>query len=1110
MSALKENIKKEENDKPMSEISGPLTSKPAFSSEGSVLEASMQCPHENMTPNSDQADLLKHVSFIDSKCADGPAKAAYVNGSASPSISQEMLLDISKNVTGLLPKSMHTQNSTNKPIIQLEDCETLRKDGEMALRQMVTAEDVENRGIWGFDVDSPENSLDSYDDGDDLEWTPQKEFMKLLLEDQDCSETEAKIPAASSRRKCKLDKVMMVSPTENSKNYHLGEASQKEADPETKQSKMHSSRSNKSQYSNGTAVAFKHLLQKPAKIVKNSQKSGYVRENLSRDSGSEEEPALFPSNSSFKDKAHSQTHTKNCSNQKPFICKECGKDFYNHTSLLKHITVHQTKRRQTVEEITGTDEITNEGKDARLQCPQCTFGTNCPNTFVQHAKTHEKDKRYYPCQKCNFLAASKHELIAHMLSKHPVTDAQCTIIRRQDVLQGQKVGKSGRKPNLVRNHKSLDKDLLFLHDSENSNCSSSPESDTQQSMEPEDSNGLLQTDKPKSKDTADDKMDKSESKLDKSIHTLLSRKRNRDSESKSTPNFEEISVRAESPDLGKCCIDDPLNPEEGSPSPAKCKGKLFALKDDNSVCTLKSDGNGQGFSCNNDCSKGENSSTNHKRLPSEKLTLKKSPSKRKMSTPFHNLQGQDILIDFPKCRQIFQKNSNLYLIKKCDSKDGIHISNTTFRSPDASCELSKQESGLLQTVSIKEECMETEVCGDTNISDPVVKNGDVKVDLKSCPYCPAVFQSGIGLSNHIRGHLHRVGVSYKARHVVSVAQVASQDKVPPVRRRMAAIPQIKTEVDLPLIEQPSEPKSELTCPLCREWFDTKTGLSNHVRGHLKRLGKPCSTSTTKSPVIILKELMRDKKQFQIKLQALEKKCRSRNSIYPFKFSNGLIISTAKVQRFAQGGKRHGHVSSRSAEEKKRTESNKDAMKGSPSSDLIGILKKRRAHEEAKVKTLPQTARKALLVNAVKERDASAQLPNSVSEKSELNRKVCVHCNATFHSGVSLSNHLRAYARRKRNALLEGTTYDCKRKQRSRSGSKKKTHPLLHTPEEIYRLTCRFCDLVFQGPLSVQEDWVKHLQRHIMNTAVPHTGAAMVEVTCFPKDANTHTHPQTSS
>jgi len=49
---------------------------------------------------------------------------------------------------------------------------------------------------------------------------------------------------------------------------------------------------------------------------------------------------------------------------------------------------------------------------------------------------------------------------------------------------------------------------------------------------------------------------------------------------------------------------------------------------------------------------------------------------------------------------------------------------------------------------------------------------------------------------------------------------------------------------------------------------------------------------------------------------------------------------------------------------------------------------------------------------------------------------------------------------------------------------------------------RFCDLVFQGPLSVQEDWIKHLQRHIMNTGVPHTGLGMVEVTSSPVEPPT--------
>ena len=52
---------------------------------------------------------------------------------------------------------------------------------------------------------------------------------------------------------------------------------------------------------------------------------------------------------------------------------------------------------------------------------------------------------------------------------------------------------------------------------------------------------------------------------------------------------------------------------------------------------------------------------------------------------------------------------------------------------------------------------------------------------------------------------------------------------------------------------------------------------------------------------------------------------------------------------------------------------------------------------------------------------------------------------------------------------------------------------------VFHSLYRFCDLVFQGPLSVQEDWIKHLQRHIMNTSVPHTGLSMVEVPSLPKD-----------
>ncbi|XP_017661005.1 zinc finger protein 644 isoform X6 [Chiroxiphia lanceolata] len=77
--------------------------------------------------------------------------------------------------------------------------------------------------------------------------------------------------------------------------------------------------------------------------------------------------------------------------------------------------------------------------------------------------------------------------------------------------------------------------------------------------------------------------------------------------------------------------------------------------------------------------------------------------------------------------------------------------------------------------------------------------------------------------------------------------------------------------------------------------------------------------------------------------------------------------------------------------------------------------------------------------------------------------------------------------------------DCKQKKsRSRSGSKKKMLPLPHSADEVYILRCRFCGLVFRGPLSVQEDWIKHLQRHIVNANLPRTGAGMVEVTSLLK------------
>lgn len=140
---------------------------------------------------------------------------------------------------------------------------------------------------------------------------------------------------------------------------------------------------------------------------------------------------------------------------------------------------------------------------------------------------------------------------------------------------------------------------------------------------------------------------------------------------------------------------------------------------------------------------------------------------------------------------------------------------------------------------------------------------DLSLEKKSCPYCPATFETGVGLSNHVRGHLHRAGLSYEARHVVSPEQIATSDKMQHFKRTGTGTPVKRVRKAI----EKSETSSEHTCQLCGGWFDTKIGLSNHVRGHLKRLGKT-KWDAHKSPICVLNEMMQNEEKYEKILKAL--------------------------------------------------------------------------------------------------------------------------------------------------------------------------------------------------------------------------------------------------
>lgn len=190
-------------------------------------------------------------------------------------------------------------------------------------------------------------------------------------------------------------------------------------------------------------------------------------------------------------------------------------------------------------------------------------------------------------------------------------------------------------------------------------------------------------------------------------------------------------------------------------------------------------------------------------------------------------------------------------------------------------------------------------------------------------------------------------------------------------------------------------KSIHSCPLCGDSFDNRTGQSNHIRGHLKKLGKSFATKN-KSPLFLLWELMRDKKEFQRALQILGK----RQNHYQYgasakleRFPNHFTPSTDEIPK-------NNSVTSVCTDakplmptfsfvemesEKRQRQTNldvKDSLSGTNA--LIGILKKRRCQEDSKLKGSSQMLRNMQDVPSNSEQSSgtrvASSLPNSISGK----------------------------------------------------------------------------------------------------------------------------------
>nr|XP_042113702.1 zinc finger protein 644 isoform X2 [Peromyscus maniculatus bairdii] len=1237
---LSEELSEDKSEKALSGGQSALfipAGAPAVSSEnftlptGAVVNGPVSRSSLTKTSNMNEGS----VSLTTGQPVDQPATescstlkaAADLQLSAPQKASQHQVLFLLSDVA-------HTKNTAHSikklPTSALVGCDVPNSVGSSMKSESTLLNQVEvgegNEGVLVKDdcvntLAGISSGTDEFRPENDTNWDPQKEFIQFLMTNEETVDKPPVLPKVvglEKKRKRKMDVSKITRYTEGgfSDSNHvpnkskvlevdfLGQNEEGQAIDSQKYtlSKVKPESADEDLESVDT---FQHLVYNSDKcgednspahtrtLISNTLKKKCEESDCESPAAfSPEEPSFYPCtkcNVNFREKKHlhrhmmyhldGNSHFRHLNVPRPYACRECGRTFRDRNSLLKHMIIHQERRQKLMEEIRELKELQDEGRSARLQCPQCVFGTNCPKTFVQHAKTHEKDKRYYCCEECNFMAVTENELECHRGIAHGAA-VKCPIVS-SDVTQRKTQKKTLMKDSVTGSSK---KSATYL-------CKMCPFTTSARSILKKhmeylhspscvDSLNPLGLDKRKS-DILEESVDvdctkplvKQQSATfpkNSALKQDVKRTFSSSSQSSNLSKFHKRPHRIQK--ARKSIAQSGVNACNQNSSPHKNvtvksstdqKPKYFhqAAKEKsnaraNSSYLYRHKYENYRMIKKSDPHNPDTKRPDHKRVAVKRVVKasKKESSGGEDLDSYPDFLHKMTVVVLQKLNSAEKKDS--YETEDDSSWDNVELGDYTTQAMEGEAYngLSQEHVNLLPLFKSK---MESQGPGDSaalsynqndgfyfeyyedggtnsflheihdpqhleNAETPLSKHNsvfhwtDLSLEKKSCPYCPATFETGVGLSNHVRGHLHRAGLSYEARHVVSPEQIATSDKMQHFKRTGAATPVKRVRKAV----EKAETASEHTCQLCGGWFDTKIGLSNHVRGHLKRLGKT-KWDAHKSPICVLNEMMQNEEKYEKILKALNSRRIIPRPFVAQKLTSGddfLSQNVLPLDEYRNGLKTEALSVSASEEEGlsflnecDETKPELPSGKKNQSLTLIELLRNKRMGEERNSALSPQkihnqTARKRFVQKCVLPLHEDSPLMYQ-PQKMDLTThsgvpvklRTCVHCTTAFTSAVSLSNHFRACARRKSAGLVPGTALDCKQKKsRSRSGSKKKMLTLPHGADEVYILRCRFCGLVFRGPLSVQEDWIKHLQRHIVNANLPRTGAGMVEVTSLLK------------
>ncbi|XP_058863834.1 protein Wiz-like isoform X1 [Acipenser ruthenus] len=544
-----------------------------------------------------------------------------------------------------------------------------------------------------------------------------------------------------------------------------------------------------------------------------------------------------------------------------FCCPECGWEFEDRGSLGQHRRRHQESREKIMEEIQKLNEFPDEGSEPRLHCPKCRFGTNSSKVFVEHAKMHIKerneqarDRGYQPSPLGLYRPVNPSSAIPHLPLKERYACQICSFPAPNESIlrEHMKYTHSHRLPWGMDQPDESEESLPGTSKDSYSLAKPYPSPTKTPSIPSFDgvrfgpSSGLktravVVRDSPFRTQTPILGGPFGQRSL--GVPTALKGGPYRPSVQQGPDSHQPLPKRKE---VAFKSIGNrrshamPAHPGMGSPSGLSWPDSGLENRETQEMGGDEAS-SGSEFEDHVDIWFPE-----QLEVPQRALELKWE-FREELRSAGESLGQQDQLrrmvpMVVLETLNLLPRIPQPFPLRKPGPKSVMEARRLEWeRAVRSRMHSSSSSPPLLEhllSCHPGDDCFLDDFQEEGAGSEP----GALRSVERKCPYCPDRFHNGIGLANHVRGHLNRVGVSYNVRHFISPEEVNAIEQKFSYQKKKKKVANFDPDTF-----------SLMRCEFCSAGFDTRAGLSSHARAHLRDFGIT-NWELTVSPINILRNL----------------------------------------------------------------------------------------------------------------------------------------------------------------------------------------------------------------------------------------------------------------